>query len=133
MLCRSLIKDLILFIIFAGDYDRSYDSFGEEEDEDYEGSPDRGGHGGYSSRGRGRGGKITRGRGRGRIGGTNEGGRGSFLNKRGAKRGGLRGGPVGKSQRMCRDRPQDTICIYFMQGKCPKVKFLSLILQYCLF
>ncbi|XP_052127034.1 zinc finger CCCH domain-containing protein 4 isoform X3 [Frankliniella occidentalis] len=103
------------------DLDRSYESYGEEE-EDYDGSPERSGHGGFSSRGRGRGNKSMRGsgRGRGRMGTPNEGGRGGFMNKRGSKRGNARGGASNKSQqRSGRDRSQD-VCTYFMQGKCPK-------------
>lgn len=99
------------------DHDRSYDSFGEEEDEYDENPP------GFSSRGRGRGSKMMRGtgRGRGRMGGANEGGRGGFMSKRGGKRGNSRGGAGSKfQQRPGRERSQDTICMHFMQGKCPK-------------
>lgn len=106
-----------MIFVFPGDFDqeRPHDSFGEE-DEDFEGSPDRGGLGGFSSRGRGRGSKSMRGagRGRGRMSAQIDSGRGGFMNKRGGKRG--KG-----QQRQGRERTQDTICMYYMQGKCPKV------------
>ncbi|XP_034254437.1 zinc finger CCCH domain-containing protein 13 isoform X3 [Thrips palmi] len=96
------------------EHDRSFESFGEEEEE-YDGSPDRSN---YNNRGRGRGNKMRGGgRGRGRMSASND-GRGGFMNKRGGKRGN-RGSPAGKF-RGGRERTQDTICEYFMQGKCPK-------------
>lgn len=105
---------------FLGDFDheRSFESYAEEEEE-YDGSPDRSN---YNNRGRGRGKMRGSGRGRGRMNTSNEGGRGGFMSKRGGKRGN-RGSPAGKF-RGGRERTQDTICEYFMQGKCPKVRFV---------